>query len=84
MITVKRDGPARLQPASVAREAAIDALHGRVALPAPLVLKRYRREGESVVIDLMADSLPRLKWLNAGGTVRILADGRRVILVRHN
>ncbi|MHB1863763.1 MAG: hypothetical protein ACYCVL_12420 [Gemmatimonadaceae bacterium] len=48
------------------------------------MLKRYRREGESVVIDLMADSLPRLKWLNAGGTVRILADGRRVILVRHN
>jgi hypothetical protein len=64
--------------------AAIDALHGNVALPAPLRVKDYRREDSSVVIDLAADSLPRLKWMGAGGTVRILSDGRRAILARHN
>lgn len=65
-------------------EAAIDALNGDAGLPAPLKVKHYRRDGKSVVIDMKADSLPRLRWRGSGGTVRILADGRRVILVRHN
>ena len=64
--------------------AAIDALHGAVAIPAPLVVTDYRHDNGSVLVDLVADSLPRLKWTGAGGTVRILADGRRAILVRHN
>ena len=64
--------------------AATDALHGAVSIPAPLVVKDYRREDGSILIDLTADSLPRLKWTGAGGTVRILADGRRAILQRHN
>ena len=65
-------------------EAAIDALNGVAGLPAPLVVKHYRRDGKSVVVDMKADSLPRLRWHGSGGTVRILADGRRIILVRHD
>ena len=64
--------------------AAIDALHGAVAVPPPMVVKDYRREDRSILIDVAADSLPRLKWTGGGGTVRILADGRRAILSRHN
>jgi hypothetical protein len=64
--------------------AVVDALQGRSGLPAPLVLKSFRREGKSVIVDMVADSLPRLRFRNAGGTVRVLADGRRVILRRHN
>jgi hypothetical protein len=63
--------------------AAKDALNGRLSFPPPLVVKTYKREGRSVVIDLVADSLPTVKWTNGGGTVRILSDGCRVILSRH-
>jgi hypothetical protein len=63
--------------------AAKDALNGRLGFPPPLVVKTYKREGQSVVIDLVADSLPNVKWTNGGGTVRILSDGCRVILSRH-
>jgi len=65
-------------------EAAADALHGKLGLPAPLKLQSYRRRGSTVVIDMIADSLPRLRWSGAGGAVEILADGRRIILRRHN
>lgn len=65
-------------------EAAIDALHGRVTLAAPLKLRSYRRSGSTVVIDMVADTLPRLRWSGAGGAIQILADGRRVILRRHD
>ena len=65
-------------------EAAVDALHGRLGFPPPLVLTSYRREGRSVVIDMRADSLPRLRFVNGGGTIRILEDGRRVIVARHD
>ena len=63
--------------------AAKDALTGRLSFPPPLVVKTYKREGRSVLIDLAADSLPTVKWTNGGGTVRIRADGCRVILSRH-
>jgi hypothetical protein len=63
--------------------AAKDALNGLSSFPPPLVVKTYKREGRSVVIDLVADSLPTVKWTNGGGTVRILSDGCRVILSRH-
>jgi hypothetical protein len=63
--------------------AAKDALNGQSSFPPPLVVKTYKREGQSVVIDLVADSLPTVRWTNGGGTVRILSDGCRVILSRH-
>ena len=63
--------------------AAKDALNGRSSFPPPLVVKTYKREGRSVVIDLVADSLPTVRWTNGGGTVRILSDGCRIILSRH-
>lgn len=65
-------------------EAAVDALHGKLGLPPPLKLQSYHRRGSTVVIDMVADTLPRLRWTGAGGAVEILADGRRVILRRHN
>lgn len=64
--------------------AVIDALHGRMAFPPPLVVNSFKREDRTVTIDMKADSLPRIRWRNGGGTVRILADGRRVIVRRHN
>lgn len=63
--------------------AAKDALNGRSSFPPPLIVKKYRREGRSVVIDLVADSLPTVKWTNGGGTVRIRGDGCRIVLLRH-
>ena len=63
--------------------AAKDALNGRSSFPPPLVVRTYKREGRSVVIDLVADSLPTVRWTNGGGTVRILSDGCRVVLSRH-
>jgi hypothetical protein len=63
--------------------AAKDALNGLSSFPPPLVVKTYKREGRSVVIDLVADSLPTVRWTNGGGTVRIRGDGCRVILARH-
>ena len=75
-------GTSRERTALVA--AVVDALHGRLAYPPPLVLRSFRREGRTVMIDMVADSLPRIRWRNGGGTVHILADGRRVIVRRHN
>ena len=62
--------------------AAKDAVNGRLSFPPPLVVKSYKREGRSVIIDLVADSLPTVRWTNGGGTVRIRADGCRVIVSR--
>ena len=64
--------------------AAKDALVGRSGFPPPLIVTSYRRDGTAVLVDLRADSLPRLRWRNAGGTVRIRADGCRIVLARHN
>ena len=75
-------GTSRERTALIA--AVVDALHGRLAYPPPLVLRSFRREGHTVTIDMVADSLPRIRWRNGGGTVHILADGRRVIVRRHN
>jgi hypothetical protein len=64
--------------------AATDALVGRSSVPPPLLLASYRREGTTVLVDLRADSIPTLRWRNGGGTVRIRADGCRIIVARHN
>lgn len=65
-------------------EATVDALVGRLGFSPPLVLTSYRREGRSVVIDMKTDALPRMRFVNGGGTVHILEDGRRVIVARHD
>ena len=82
-IDVERDKFA-IDPLVEQVRAAIDALTGRASVPARLVLNEYRREGRAVVIDLTAESFPQLVFKNAGGTVRILSDGRRVVLARHD
>ena len=75
-------GASRDRPALIA--AVVDALHGRMSFPPPLVLQSLHRDGRTVLIDMVADSLPSVRWRGGGGTVRILADGRRVIVRRHN
>ena len=62
--------------------AASDALQGRLFVTVPMVVEGYRREPNSVVIDLAPVSAGTVQWRNIGGTVRILADGRRAILRR--
>lgn len=75
-------GDSRDKPGHV--RAATDALVGRSSFPPPLLVTAYRREGSSVLVDLKADSLPRIRFYNAGGLVRIRADGCRIIVKRHN
>jgi hypothetical protein len=75
---------AALEPLLENVAAAIDALAGLASIPPRVMVKEYRREGNAVVIDLTGNDLPNMKFLGAGGTVRILADGRRIILARHD
>jgi len=75
-------GIARDKPGHI--RAATDALVGQSSFPPVLLVTEYRREGSSVLVDLKADSVPRLRWTNAGGLVRIRGDGCRIILRRHN
>ena len=82
-IEVERDRAA-IDPLVEQVRAVIDALTGRASIPARLVLNEYRREGRAVVIDVTAENFPQLVFRNAGGTVRILPDGRCVILARHD
>lgn len=63
-------------------EAASDALQGRLSVTVPMIVKGYRRETNSVVIDLAPVSTGSVEWRNLGGSIRILEDGRRIILAR--
>ena len=47
-----------------------------------MVVTAYRRVRTSVVISMEPDSTPGIEWVHLGGTVRVLPDGRRVILHR--
>jgi beta-lactamase regulating signal transducer with metallopeptidase domain len=62
--------------------AAIDALTGQLSVTVPMVVRGYRREPHSVVIDLAPTPNESVEWHNLGGSVRILDDGRRIILSR--
>lgn len=62
--------------------AASDALQGRLFVTVPMIVKGYRRETNSVLIDLAPVSPGPVEWRNLGGSVRILEDGRRIILAR--
>lgn len=75
-------GDSRDKPGHI--RAATDALVGHSSFPPPLLVTAYRREGSSVLVDLKAESMPRIRWNNAGALVRIRADGCRIIEKRHN
>ena len=62
--------------------AADDALQGLSSVPVPMVVKKYVRGKSSVVIELQPAPNPKIRWHNRGGTVRIVKDGRRIVLAR--
>ena len=63
--------------------AAADALRGASSVPAPMRVTRYARQGEDVVVSLEPVPARGVAWRGLGGTVRILPDGRRVIIARY-
>jgi hypothetical protein len=62
--------------------AAVDALRGASSVLVPMRATRYRREGRDAVVSLRPVPTPGVAWRGLGGTVRILPDGRRVIVAR--
>lgn len=62
--------------------AATDALQGRSSVAVPLVATYFRRQGNTAMVSLRPTPVPGLVWRNVGGTVRILGDGRRVVVAR--
>ncbi len=62
--------------------AAKDALQGMSSLEVPMIVEKYVREKTAVVIELRPAPDPKVVWLNRGGSVRILNDGRRVVVTR--
>jgi hypothetical protein len=74
-ITVKSDS-------TLLVHAANDALQGLSSLEVPMRTTRYRHEERSVVVSLEPVPTPGVVWRNLAGTVRILEDGRRIILSR--
>jgi len=73
---------------SVARDsatlvaAADDALQGKFGITAPMIVTQFRRDGSGVEISMRPDTSRGVSWKDLGGTVRVLPDGRRVILRR--
>jgi hypothetical protein len=74
-VTVKSDSAALV-------EAANDALQGLSSIEVPMRTTRYRHEERAVVVSLQPVPTPGVVWRNLAGTVRILEDGRRVLLSR--
>jgi hypothetical protein len=62
--------------------AANDALQGKFGITAPMVVIAFRRTPDGVLISMKPDSTPGISWDHLGGLVRVLPDGRRVILRR--
>lgn len=62
--------------------AANDALQGKFGITAPMLVIAFRRTPEGVLISMKPDSTPGISWDHLGGLVRVLPDGRRVILRR--
>lgn len=65
-------------------KAASDALNGKSGIPLEFLVISFRRAHGRVTIDMKPQPIPNVVMHGAGGTVRILADGRRVILSRHD
>lgn len=62
--------------------AANDALQGRHGVQVPMRTVRYLRSRGGIEVTLQPVTDSRVVWRNLGGTVRILPDGRRVIVER--
>jgi hypothetical protein len=62
--------------------AADDALQGKFGITAPMVVTGFHRTPTGVEIRLKPDTTPGISWEHLGGVVRVLPDGRRVILRR--
>ena len=74
-VTFRSDSAAVIQAAN-------DALQGLSSIEVPMQTTHYRREERAVVVSLKPIPTPGVVWRNRGGTVRVLADGRRVVLAR--
>lgn len=64
-------------------QAADDALRGLLSIPVPFVVTHLRRERATAMVSLRPAEVPGttpVVWHGLAGTVRILADGRRVIV----
>ncbi len=59
-----------------------DALQGESSITVPMETMQFARVGGAVIVTLRPVPTPGVVWHNLGGTVRLLADGRRVILGR--
>ena len=62
--------------------AANDALQGRSSVEMPMVTTYFRRQGLTAMLTLRPVPVPGLVLQHVGGTVRILGDGRRVVVSR--
>ena len=62
--------------------AADDALQGKFGITAPMIVTRFQRGRSGAEISMKPDTTHGISWKDLGGTVRILSDGRRVILRR--
>ena len=62
--------------------AANDALQGKMGVEVPMLTTSFKREANAVLLSLRPQPTPGVVWRNLGGSVRILRDGRRVILSR--
>jgi hypothetical protein len=75
------DVTSRSDSAEVVR-AVNDALQGLSSLEVPMRTTRYQRDKSTVVVSLEPIPTPGVVWRKLAGTVRVLSDGRRVILSR--
>jgi len=62
--------------------AADDALQGKFGIRAPMIVTRFQQDRDGVEISMKPDTTRGISWKDLGGTVRVLADGRRVVLRR--
>lgn len=60
--------------------AADDALQGKFGVTVPMSVTAFRRTQRGVEVSLRLAKTPGVEWKELGGTVRILSDGRRVVL----
>lgn len=63
--------------------AADDALQGQYGVIVPMEVQRFQRMRGQVEVTLRPKTSPNAEWLRLGGRVRILPDGRRIVVERH-
>ncbi len=62
--------------------AANDALQGKSSISVPMVVVAIKRGKSETMVELKPVEDPRVVWTNLGGRVRILPDGKRIIVSR--